>query len=1015
MGEGKKEDVVLKSQSVDGQALEVVGDGTAGSPFIVSDVEAFLGISGNLGAFYKLGADIDLGGQALVPFGTNSVPFRGGLDGDGYAIKNIRIEAVSSYMGVFGYANSAAFTNLVMENIQIHKKSAFVSYVGALAGYLYKCRVDHITLKGITITGNTYCGTLAGYVSGGTISQCTIKGDTSVNGKEKTGGLTGEVLNGAVYRCCAAADVTAENYAGGIVGSISGAQASVRECYAIGNVSGNQYVGGLAGYIAANVSNSFAMGCVTSATNSTMTGGFAGYAVSAVITNCYAANKVSPAVYGFVCAGNTVTVTDSYYDSAIERISQPNDYNVGKLTSGMLRKEAYKNWDFAAIWDIEEGNGYPYLRNVKKPDTARLDTAMAPAGAGTEADPYVLKNTADYEYMRLEASGFYRMAADFDFENQELAPIAMLTGGFDGDGYAIKNYKMTALISGSGLFGRVKGAKIKNLLIIHAVIQLGAACNYVGALAGYMEGGTIQNVSATDVTVTGGPYCGGLLGYIKTGNIRYCSVRGNIAVTAAKFAGGLAGYLTDGIIHASRVVGEGMVSCTDDGPAGGIAASIFSSRITRSYAKIDVSGMNSAGGLAGVIAGISAGASECYATGRITAKTCAGGLTGNVRGAVSNCFARGSVTSQDAYAGGLIAQMTSNPTIANCYAAGTVNVSGNGLTPSTAGVTNSYFDRTLSGKTTPTVQARTTAQMQNKATYAGWSWGSVWDIKAGEYPSLINAEELLYQIPFALTVLDITYDAVAIEWPRILQAVNYEIAYMGKIESLTDTRIYIEDLKPDTDYTFRVRAMMGALCGAWSEILHIHTKAMIPVNGIHSTVKGEGTITVVWNAVADAESYEVVCNRNVFVTDTNTCVLTGLSENVTYTIYIKAKMADGSVMISNPVMEKIYVLNPQTEYAEEFITKCEGQTWFTDEIENLLNLQGKSINAIRSKDDFAAIYALGLADRGISGRIPAAVGELFALKYVFLANNNLSGNVPDELFALDNIIELDISGNQFSD
>ena len=121
------------------------------------------------------------------------------------------------------------------------------------------------------------------------------------------------------------------------------------------------------------------------------------------------------------------------------------------------------------------------------------------------------------------------------------------------------------------------------------------------------------------------------------------------------------------------------------------------------------------------------------------------------------------------------------------------------------------------------------------------------------------------------------------------------------------------------------------------------------------------------------------------------------------------------MLFRSPIVEKIYELESQTDYAREFLTKCEGQTWFIDEVENLLNQKGKSICTVSSKDDFAAIYALNLSGRGISGQIPLAIGELYQLRYLYLANNNLSGQLPKEIDTLAYLIGQDLSGNQFTE
>lgn len=108
-----------------------------------------------------------------------------------------------------------------------------------------------------------------------------------------------------------------------------------------------------------------------------------------------------------------------------------------------------------------------------------------------------------------------------------------------------------------------------------------------------------------------------------------------------------------------------------------------------------------------------------------------------------------------------------------------------------------------------------------------------------------------------------------------------------------------------------------------------------------------------------------------------------------------------------------FVANPETTYAAQFIEKCEGQQWFLDEIERLLNMEQKTINGLESSADFKNIKSIGLADKGVSGRIPAAIGELTQLRYLFLSDNELGGTIPDELFSLPYLENIDLSDNLY--
>jgi Leucine-rich repeat (LRR) protein len=302
--------------------------------------------------------------------------------------------------------------------------------------------------------------------------------------------------------------------------------------------------------------------------------------------------------------------------------------------------------------------------------------------------------------------------------------------------------------------------------------------------------------------------------------------------------------------------------------------------------------------------------------------------------------------------------------------------------------------------------------MLRKETYYGWDWEKIWKHKEGSYSILSNIEAI-NQVPFELTYRMLTYSSVIIEWPDIQGAKEYDISYLDKMENSIISQALIENLTPGTEYEFKVRAKIGDSIRVWSRALKVKTKKLL-IDGLHTIGKDLDAITLTWNPADDAESYEVIYNNEIMRTQKNTCRITGLYSDIPYVIHIKALISDGSNKMSNPIMEKIYTLNPQTDYAKEFVDKCEGQTWFMDEIENILNLKGKSINTINSKQDFSTIYAITLTDRNISGKIPRAIGELSQLEYLYLGNNNLSEKLPAELDLLDKLIKKDLSGNHFT-
>lgn len=106
--------------------------------------------------------------------------------------------------------------------------------------------------------------------------------------------------------------------------------------------------------------------------------------------------------------------------------------------------------------------------------------------------------------------------------------------------------------------------------------------------------------------------------------------------------------------------------------------------------------------------------------------------------------------------------------------------------------------------------------------------------------------------------------------------------------------------------------------------------------------------------------------------------------------------------------------NPSTDYARSFIAACDGQRWFLDEVERLLNAEQKTLNTVTGRDDFANVVSLGLRDKGITGKIPSAIGELTELRYLFLSANDLSGEIPAALFSLSKLENIDLAGNGYS-
>ena len=268
---------------------------------------------------YILFADLNLNGESWTPIGTSANPFTGLFDGNSHRISNFTISR-TTYNGLFGY-NTGVIKNLQITSCTI-QNSGGSAYYGLIAGY-NGGTIENCTVSNSTLT-NTYCAATGGLVghngTDGVIVNCksyiTVKGGgTQTNAKLYTGGLVG--LNDGTIRQSAATGTVDGGVTGGLVGYNNG---TIERSYATGAVTGEDYAGGLVGYMTGTgtVTNCYAKGSVSADTAGGLIGSNGGS-----VTYCYATGSVKAkgAIYG----GTTQRVT-RYAGGLIGR-------NSGKVTS----------------------------------------------------------------------------------------------------------------------------------------------------------------------------------------------------------------------------------------------------------------------------------------------------------------------------------------------------------------------------------------------------------------------------------------------------------------------------------------------------------------------------------------------------------------------------------------------------------------------------------------------------------------------------------------------------------
>lgn len=150
------------------------GSGSYDDPYLISNESQFQMMSKNNepNACYKLIKDnIDLSGIELDPIGTFKAPFNGVFDGNGYVIKNIKINSLhydeknitlTPTTGLFGTIGvNGIVENLTIENLTVISNS------------------DNDGIIPENDTSSYYIGGIAGY-NKGVINNCTIKGNSSI-------------------------------------------------------------------------------------------------------------------------------------------------------------------------------------------------------------------------------------------------------------------------------------------------------------------------------------------------------------------------------------------------------------------------------------------------------------------------------------------------------------------------------------------------------------------------------------------------------------------------------------------------------------------------------------------------------------------------------------------------------------------------------------------------------------------------------------------------------------------
>ena len=140
------------------------------------------------GKFFKLTADIDLGGKEWAPIGGYYHCFKGTFDGDGHTVSNFTINSPDTCIGLFG-KNNGTIMNLGVEKAEISGKTCVGGVCGYNGGTIQNCYNTG------AVKGENDVGGVCGYNVDGTFTNCYYNTDFctvgGINGSDVAGSATG--------------------------------------------------------------------------------------------------------------------------------------------------------------------------------------------------------------------------------------------------------------------------------------------------------------------------------------------------------------------------------------------------------------------------------------------------------------------------------------------------------------------------------------------------------------------------------------------------------------------------------------------------------------------------------------------------------------------------------------------------------------------------------------------------------------------------------------------------------
>ena len=500
------------------------GDGTEASPYLVPNVEAFLGIpdfllcSKKTDFCFSLTNDIDLQGASFPSIQS----FSGVLDGRDHTVSNFTINGLGFIKDNEGELRDLHFSDVSLTTNVSKGVSGYMgvgTLVGCNKGTVSACSVTNATMQvSLTISSSCPVGGLVGISKDGAMTGCLFQGEIQVSSNPWA-------------------------YVGGLCGSVSSLTttniSAVTLCYASATIAVTAphdiYIGSCIGSAEGANTLAYLFGEITATVNASDPDYSTGVHMGALI------GKQTTAVTLIHCYGAACELLLNG-----EAIAAADADTVEQVTADELRSLGWMREHLPAFttgsWSMTDGA-------LPRP---------------TPSERQRIEISSKEELMALSGKtliSHYVLTADVDLTGETWKP-AILIGIFDGNGHSIKGLCYEKAVNGrAGLFAWNYGT-VQNLLLKDCVIDATfLTATHAGTIAGENLGVIrVCHVSGsiTVLTRSGSAYVGGIAGRITDGCIRNCYVTADITVMGAS-GSRVAGIAAD--VGAARCI----VNCYTDG------------------------------------------------------------------------------------------------------------------------------------------------------------------------------------------------------------------------------------------------------------------------------------------------------------------------------------------------------------------------------------------------------------------------------------------------------------------